>query len=241
MRIVRTVGQAFEVCHKLVAPDEDNNVEGFEQRKEEAPGEEVPIKSGGSLEEKSSSHSYYGQGAAHKAHKILSKLAHRRTSDHSGENNNNKENLKNVSETAPTPQPIEKEERFKRPKDLHLEKEEKVENLLTLDTPHQTPNNLPPSPTLKMLPGGGGVGGNNVNSFQQFHFDSSTELWQQLGSPPQHPPQIHSMAAVHEAQLLREKLEQQQQQTQAALAQINLLRDQLAAESSARIEAQVGN
>jgi len=43
----------------------------------------------------------------------------------------------------------------------------------------------------------------------------------------------------HENQLLREKLEQQTQQTQAALAQVMLLRDQLQAETNARIEAQV--
>lgn len=42
----------------------------------------------------------------------------------------------------------------------------------------------------------------------------------------------------HEVQLLREQLEQQVQQTQAAMAQVNLLRDQLAAEKAARMEAQ---
>jgi hypothetical protein len=47
-----------------------------------------------------------------------------------------------------------------------------------------------------------------------------------------------NLTQVHEAQLLKEQLEQQTQNTRAALAQIQLLRDQLAAESAARIEAQ---
>ncbi|XP_059472266.1 carboxyl-terminal PDZ ligand of neuronal nitric oxide synthase protein isoform X2 [Neocloeon triangulifer] len=46
------------------------------------------------------------------------------------------------------------------------------------------------------------------------------------------------MATQHELQLLREQLEQQNQQTHAAVAQVHLLRDQLAAETAARLEAQ---
>ncbi|CAM1328625.1 NOS1AP (predicted) [Pycnogonum litorale] len=46
------------------------------------------------------------------------------------------------------------------------------------------------------------------------------------------------LGVAHELQLTRQKLEQQQQQTQIAVAQVNLLRDQLQAECNARIESQ---
>jgi carboxyl-terminal PDZ ligand of neuronal nitric oxide synthase protein len=93
----------------------------------------------------------------------------------------------------------------------------------TLNNKTQTAGNLNSNlnPNLKS--------GKNAGVFQ---FGSQNEVYPGISSSS-------SMAAVHEAHLLREKLDQQQQQTHAALAQINLLRDQLAAESTARIEAQV--
>ena len=48
------------------------------------------------------------------------------------------------------------------------------------------------------------------------------------------------LTAQHKIQLLRLQVEQQQQQTQVAMAQVQLLKDQLTAETTARIEAQVG-
>lgn len=48
-----------------------------------------------------------------------------------------------------------------------------------------------------------------------------------------------NVIAQHEMQMMHEQLEQQAQQTQAAVAQVHLLRDQLAAETAARLEAQV--
>ncbi|XP_055896425.1 mucin-6-like isoform X3 [Biomphalaria glabrata] len=42
----------------------------------------------------------------------------------------------------------------------------------------------------------------------------------------------------HQLQLIRQQLEQQQHQTQVAIAQVHLLKDQLSAETAARIEAQ---
>ncbi|XP_072930621.1 carboxyl-terminal PDZ ligand of neuronal nitric oxide synthase protein isoform X3 [Epargyreus clarus] len=46
------------------------------------------------------------------------------------------------------------------------------------------------------------------------------------------------LSSQHQVKLLRERLEQQAQQTRAAVAQLMLLRDQLAAEQAARCEAQ---
>ncbi|XP_076436538.1 carboxyl-terminal PDZ ligand of neuronal nitric oxide synthase protein-like [Babylonia areolata] len=46
------------------------------------------------------------------------------------------------------------------------------------------------------------------------------------------------LSTHHQLQLLRQQLEHQQHQTQAALAQVHLLKDHLAAETAARIEAQ---
>ncbi|XP_013788214.2 putative GPI-anchored protein pfl2 [Limulus polyphemus] len=50
-----------------------------------------------------------------------------------------------------------------------------------------------------------------------------------------------SVSVYHEMQLLQEQLKQQSQQTQAALSQVHMLKDQLAAENSARLEAQSQN
>lgn len=49
------------------------------------------------------------------------------------------------------------------------------------------------------------------------------------------------LSTHHQLQLLRQQHEQQQQQTQVAMAHVQLLKDQLAAETGARIEAQVTN
>lgn len=54
-------------------------------------------------------------------------------------------------------------------------------------------------------------------------------------------PEGTPLGVYHQVQLLREQLEQQAQQTQSTSAQLHLLKDQLSAETAARIEAQTQN
>ncbi|XP_041480993.1 uncharacterized protein LOC121428447 [Lytechinus variegatus] len=51
-------------------------------------------------------------------------------------------------------------------------------------------------------------------------------------------PGMPSLSLYHQRQLLQQQLQQQEAQTQVALAQVQLLKDQLAAETTARLEAQ---
>ncbi|XP_067106434.1 carboxyl-terminal PDZ ligand of neuronal nitric oxide synthase protein isoform X2 [Osmerus mordax] len=61
------------------------------------------------------------------------------------------------------------------------------------------------------------------------------------GLSPRSPcaPSLAPRAAQHYLQLLQQQLQQQQQHTQVAVAQVQLLKDQMAAETAARMEAQV--
>ncbi|XP_077868743.1 carboxyl-terminal PDZ ligand of neuronal nitric oxide synthase protein-like [Saccoglossus kowalevskii] len=70
----------------------------------------------------------------------------------------------------------------------------------------------------------------------------STMLTTPLMSPPLLRAENEgSLSMYHHKQLLHQQLQQQQQQTQVAIAQVHLLKDQLAAETAARIEAQVSS
>ncbi|XP_024918344.1 carboxyl-terminal PDZ ligand of neuronal nitric oxide synthase protein isoform X2 [Cynoglossus semilaevis] len=51
-------------------------------------------------------------------------------------------------------------------------------------------------------------------------------------------PSLTPLASQHYVQLLQQQLQQQQQHTQVAVAQVQLLKDQMAAESAARMEAE---
>ncbi|XP_029371742.1 carboxyl-terminal PDZ ligand of neuronal nitric oxide synthase protein isoform X2 [Echeneis naucrates] len=60
------------------------------------------------------------------------------------------------------------------------------------------------------------------------------------GVTPSSPcsPSLTPLASQHYLQLLQQQLQQQQQHTQVAVAQVQLLKDQMAAETAARMEAQ---
>ncbi|XP_030292333.1 carboxyl-terminal PDZ ligand of neuronal nitric oxide synthase protein isoform X1 [Sparus aurata] len=58
------------------------------------------------------------------------------------------------------------------------------------------------------------------------------------GVSPSSPCSLTPLASQHYLQLLQQQLQQQQQHTQVAVAQVQLLKDQMAAETAARMEAQ---
>ncbi|KAM9841896.1 carboxyl-terminal PDZ ligand of neuronal nitric oxide synthase protein [Aulostomus maculatus] len=174
MRIVRTVGQAFEVCHKLSLQHAEQDGDG------QADGE-----SDKSTEE-TSSHGRKLTGAEQEEEEEDSRQGGRRAEESSASTS--------LCEKAVS---------------------EILQSLAEL-------NVVKP--------------GQTIMDFDRRSLFTVTSEGITSGSP--RSPALTPLASQHYLQLLQQQLQQQQQHTQVAVAQVQLLKDQMAAETAARMEAQ---
>lgn len=181
MRIVRTVGQAFEVCHKLSLQHTQQSADGQEDGDSE------------------------------------------RKSDGSGDPGRQLTGAERACAVAAEETDIDAVE-VPLPGSDSLECSRGVTDLDAVgkDGGSHTDSKVPPHPTEPTLTG---TPGTLLPPLPL----SSQALGLGTGTP---------LSSQHQVQLLQQLLQQQTQQTQVAVAQVHLLKDQLAAEAAARLEAQ---
>ncbi|KAL3047034.1 hypothetical protein OYC64_021290 [Pagothenia borchgrevinki] len=190
MRIVRTVGQAFEVCHKLSLHHTQPNADGQEDCHSEKNGNDSSITG----------------VRAYPPVCVCTFLGPARE-------------ITAVEEPATVAEEtdIDAEEPAQVPSAEELNPNRGVTDLdATAKTPDVNPVETKASEEASLL------------------IASPRMLLPASGTlPPGGPLSTH-----HQIQLLNQQLQQQEQQTQVAVAQVHLLKDQLSAEATARLEAQ---
>lgn len=235
MRIVRTIGQAFEVCHKLSTaqtplngetPDDVNSTISVEDNEKHLAKRFDDCESNSTDVDKSEIQEILAYANALEDPEIQEILNNsrqiRRTAKKQVESDEVKVQTRDEKKLS---KECLKEEKNTPPRDLALNK----------------PAHLTSGGKLGNVSSGGmssSLSGSAVGSV-----NSGTTIVSPLSSPVllgdySQPEPSLPLSRHHQVQLLRQQLEQQQQQTQVAIAQVHLLKDQLAAETAARIEAQ---
>ncbi|XP_024113481.1 carboxyl-terminal PDZ ligand of neuronal nitric oxide synthase protein [Oryzias melastigma] len=170
MRIVRTVGQAFEVCHKISLQHAEQDTDGDSDKSTEEAGSHGRKIAGAEQEEEKEKSKHGGQGDISSAEASLCEKA--------------------VSEI--------------------------LQSLAELKV-------VRPGQALKDFDG-------------RSVYTVTTQGIITPSSPCS--SSLTPLASQHYLQLLQQQLQQQQQHTQVVVAQVQLLKDQMAAETAARMEAQ---